>query len=298
MLVLARLGSPLLALALTALLWPALAAPAGERGTGTGAGAGFLGVSVQPLTPALGEALDLQDQSGVLVNQVIEDSPAEHAGIEVGDVLILLNGKQLTDPSTLMRLVAESDPGSRAEVVLIRKGKKRSVEVEVGARRMEKKPAASVRIGGGGSGYLGIHLHDPDPDLAPYFKVPEGGGALILSVDDESPAMKAGLRAGDVVVAVDGEETGTSEALMGAIREKRAGEEVKVRFVRRGEERVLPVRLAERPLPGWVERPWGAVQRFRDRSRSELDAEIRMQLKQLEAEMERLKEEIEQLKER
>ncbi len=296
--VLARSANPVFFLAVLSIFLPVLAGPAAAQPASPGDDAGFLGVSVQELTPSLREVLGLEEASGILINQVVEESPAEEAGIQVGDVLIRLNDKVLDSPKTLSQLVGAMRPGDRASVDLIRKGKKRSVDVTIGARPAREKSVALVRTGGAREAYLGVQLHDSGEELARYFHVPAGEGVLVLSVEEGSPAEEAGVRGGDVILSFAGAPTGNSSDLARAVREHRAGEEVPLRLMREGEEREIPVKLAERSAPAWMERPWGNFQQFGHESMRDLDAGFQKQMERLEREMENLKEEIQHLKKR
>jgi serine protease Do len=296
--VLARPVNPVLFLVVLSIFLPVLAGPAEGEPPPTGDESGFLGVSVQDLTPSLREVLGLEEETGVLINQVVEESPAEEAGIQVGDVLIRLNDKKLDAPQTLSQLVGDLRPGDRASVDLIRKGKKRSVDVTIGARPVREKSVALVRTGGAGEAYLGVQLHDSGEALASYFHVPAGGGVLVLSVEKGSPAEEAGVRGGDVILSFAGTPTGTSSELARAVREHRAGEEAALRLMRQGEEKEIRVKLAVRPPPARMETPWSNFKQFGHESMRDLDRGFKKQMDRLEREMENLKEEIEHLKKR
>ncbi|MFH1681317.1 MAG: PDZ domain-containing protein [Candidatus Eisenbacteria bacterium] len=257
---------------------------------------GFLGVTTQELTAPLREALDLDEEAGVLVNRVAPGSPAERSEIRVGDVLTRLNGKDLESPRALGEAVSAMKPGDRARVTLLRNGKKRTVRVEVGSRPERGSVAARVSIGGGA--YLGVKLHDPDAELAPYFSIREGEGVLVLEAEEESPASGAGIRSGDIILAIDGEPTGKSLDLVQAIAKHDPGDRVEVEILREGNEERIPVALGEKSLLPWAGKGLKPFVRF-DRERSgDFEMRIRRQLEKLEDELERLKREMERLGER
>jgi len=95
---------------------------------------GYLGVMLQDVSPSMAKALQLGDESGVLINEVVDDSPAALAGLEDGDVIVAFEGKPLSDYSDLTRAVGAYKPGANVTVTVMRDGKKKDVEVELGER--------------------------------------------------------------------------------------------------------------------------------------------------------------------
>ena len=100
---------------------------------------GYLGLMLQDLTPSMAKALQLDDRPGVMINDVVEGSPAQKAGLLAGDVILQLNGKAAADYSELTDSVRALAPGQKAGLLILRDGKQKTVEVEVGKReaRME-----------------------------------------------------------------------------------------------------------------------------------------------------------------
>lgn len=95
---------------------------------------GYLGVQIQSITRALARARDLDSRRGALVNRVEEDGPADDAGIERGDVIIEVKGKDIDDASDLTRVIRDMKPGDRAKVVVIRDGRRKTIDVKLGKR--------------------------------------------------------------------------------------------------------------------------------------------------------------------
>jgi Do/DeqQ family serine protease len=92
---------------------------------------GWLGVGIQPLTPELAKSFGVSAE-GVLVNQVMPKSPAENAGIKVGDLILALDGKPIKDPRELQRMIADTDIGKSIEVTILREKERRTVKVQIG----------------------------------------------------------------------------------------------------------------------------------------------------------------------
>lgn len=167
---------------------------------------GYLGVTVQPVTPALAQSFGLDKARGALVADVVAGSPAAKAGIKAGDVILAFNGQALTDAGDLPPLVGSADVGDKVSLAVLRDGKERTLTATVGALSDSDAaggPAAKSSDAGQG-GRLKLAVADLDPAQRQQLGVPEGG-VLVLAVG-EGPAARAGLARGDVILRVgDGE---------------------------------------------------------------------------------------------
>ena len=241
-------------------------------------GRGWLGVKMQSMNDALDKALDLEDGSGVLVVKVIDDSPAARAGIESGDVILKIGGEPTPEPDILADLVAAAEPGDKMEIEYVRDGKTRKTDVEIGEReiRMKRKiiihgdgddekilqwygddeeieldfegmdkDVFMLRHHGGKRAYLGVELGDLTEQLGNYFDVDDGEGALIRKVVKDTPADEAGLKAGDVIVAMDGENIADAADVTEFVWEHESGNEVEIGIVRKGRNKKVKAVLDE-----------------------------------------------------
>ena len=216
---------------------------------------GWLGVSIQDLTTALKEAMDYERDVGVLVNDVEEDSPAEEAGIQEGDVIIEYDGKAISNTGSLIRKVRATDPGDEVRIVVIRKGR----ETAVSATIDEKPRGYRYWFGHTGkgephivkveekTGWLGVHLQDLTEQLGEYFGVPDGEGALVTEVIENSPAEKAGLHAGDVIVSFDGDDIDDVDELIETVRNTEVGEDVEIELMRDRKKRTIRAEIGKAP---------------------------------------------------
>ena len=93
---------------------------------------GYLGVAVRPVTPESAESAGLKDQKGVVIDSVVEGSPAAKAGVQKGDVIVAVNDQAVAAPQELTRRIVGTAPGTRVEVSLVRKGKPLKLSVELG----------------------------------------------------------------------------------------------------------------------------------------------------------------------
>jgi serine protease Do len=188
---------------------------------------GWLGVSIQPIGPDLKQALRLGGQEGALISDVIKGSPAAEAGLRRGDVVIGLNGKQVSQPGTLSREIAMMRPGSRAELKLLREGQERTVTVKVGelpgdegaesglpgAAPSEPSDRDSRTVGS-----LGLALDDLSDVARRHLGYGHDvRGALVTGISQGSAAEEAGLRPGDVILQVDRSEVNSAEKAARAI---------------------------------------------------------------------------------
>src|SRR5688500_1077420 len=162
---------------------------------------GRLGVSIQEVSQSLAQSFGLDRPRGALVAEVEKDSPAEKAGIKSGDVLLAINGRAIERSSELPPLVAGVKPGTKARFEVWREGKSRTLEVAVG--QLKPDQVASVQSDEpAATGKLGLAVR------------PTEDGLLVENVS--GAAARAGIRAGDVVTAVNGKRVKSVEELKAA----------------------------------------------------------------------------------
>ncbi len=175
----------------------------------------WLGVSIQDMTPGLAAHFGLEDgASGVLVSQVLEDTPAEEYGLERGDVILTIGGMSFDGVSEFRNTVAAMEPGTSVEIELFRSGRQRTVEVVLGEQ--ENQLAAATPEGPDGESPDWI-LRDLDSSTAARMGAPGLGGVLVVEVDPGGRADAAGLSRGDILLEVDGvpvEETDDVDRLV------------------------------------------------------------------------------------
>lgn len=148
---------------------------------------GWLGVSIQPLTPELAKQFNLEKEyGGALVGDVIENSPAEKAGIIRGDVIIEYNGKKVDEPYNLRNTVANTPPGEIAELKVIRNGKIETIKVTIGELPTEAQKAPTIEYK---NVLRGVTVRDFTPDLYRQMNISEKiKGVIIAEISPDSPA--------------------------------------------------------------------------------------------------------------
>jgi serine protease Do len=222
----------------------------------------YLGVGVAEINAEQAKALKLKEAGGVEITTVERDSPAEKAGLKKGDVVIEYNGHRVEGTAQFIRLVKETPVGRKVEIVVNRDGNIQTLTATIGSRKgavfgpefnldrfrreMEElrefkmpdipRPYMSWR-----SSMLGVEAESIEGQLAEYFGVKEG--VLVRSVMKDSPAEKAGLKAGDVILKVDGETIATPRELSSAIRQARSKKTFPVVVMRDHKEMTLTVTM-------------------------------------------------------
>lgn len=198
---------------------------------------GWLGVSLQPLTPEIAESLGMEKADGVLVVDVAPDSPAARAGILRADVVTAAGGRPMEDGKTLARAIGAMAPGDEVVVTVVRKGEPREVRVELadwpdagnGKEAMSEAPGAAPASG---------------PRLGVYLERREGR-LVVAGVDPDGPAAEAELRRGDVLLSVDDDPVAESADVKRALRKAADGgrEHALLLIERHGRPRFVAVRI-------------------------------------------------------
>jgi len=169
---------------------------------------GWLGVQIQPLTPELAREFGVKDVRGVLVSDVVPDSPAAKAGIQRGDIITEFDSKRLEGPADLQRAVGLLAPGQSAKVRVWREQGDKTVEVRVTEAPDERE--ARERPGGRPRSLLGLEVRPITPDLAQRFSLKSTEGVVVARVEEGSAAAEAGIQRGDVVKQIKRQNVLTS----------------------------------------------------------------------------------------
>ena len=165
---------------------------------------GYLGISMNDVTPDNASFFNLPDATGAIVSQVTPDSPAGHAGLKNGDVLRELNGKKIVNGSALQVAVSQTSPGTTIDLGILRDGKPQTLKVNVGEFHKDAEVADNNGGGHDPHGRLGLAVDNLTPDIRSQLRIPEQvKGAAIQSVRPASPADDAGLAPGDVILEVN-----------------------------------------------------------------------------------------------
>jgi serine protease Do len=207
---------------------------------------GRIGVVIQPVTRELAESFGLPKPAGALVSSVEKGSPADKAGIEAGDVIIKFSGKDVNSSEDLPRLVGGTRPGTKAVIQLLRNKATREVTIVVGEMPDEAKSAQrSQRRGPGGKppaesvSKLGMTLSEPTAEQRKELKITGG----ILVEDVQGPAARAGMRRGDIILAVNNQDVKSLEQFGQLMAQFEKGKIVAMLVRRGGNSLYVPFRI-------------------------------------------------------
>jgi serine protease Do len=177
---------------------------------------GMIGVQVQNVTPDLAKSFGMAEPKGALVAQVNPGTPGATAGIQRGDIIIEFNGHSIHEMNELPRLVADTAPGSKASLKLLREGKEKTVNLTI-AELTDEQQAQAKEEGAAEKTPLGLEVQNLTPTLAQQFSLRDNKGVVVVRVDSGGPAADAGIRAGDLILEVNGEVAGTVKEYLEAV---------------------------------------------------------------------------------
>lgn len=272
-------------------------------------GGAFLGVATEDISKENMARYGMRDVRGVGVTEVVKDSPAEKAGLKKDDVILRFDGESVTSVRKLNRLVSEAAADQTVRLTISRGGAEQEVSATLSKRKFENVFGSinpkimggdinddvirvfpgenwppSIKGGDGpfifsfgGNRRIGVSTQSLTKQLADYFGVKDGG-LLITSVNENSPAAKAGLKAGDVITAVDGEKVTSPGDVSRAINKKQDGE-VSLTIVRDRNTRTVtltPEKSSEAPMvrPGTMGTRRISIPSIRVRSIPEMNIRI------------------------
>ncbi len=187
---------------------------------------GWLGVQIQPLTDELAESIDLSKAQGALIVSVVPDSPAQRAGLKVGDVITKFNGKTIAKPKDLSRVVATATPNEKYSLEIWRKGKQRKLNVVTDESPQNHQQASiTPKSADAERGKLGLALLPLNQQTRQEFNLDNSvqQGAVIADVASGSPAHQTGLIAGDIIVRVGDKDISSPEEVVEAVTQTNPG---------------------------------------------------------------------------
>jgi len=219
---------------------------------------GFLGVSIQPVTPELAQMFNLPNQSGALVGEVRSKTPAEKAGLEAGDVIVDFNGQKVNDSRHLRLMVSQTPPGTKVNLRLLRQDNKSEKISEISkTATLSELPAEGLAMRNNRNNNQdatpnqsevleGLGVSDIDNSARSQYKIPDDiRGALVTEVSPDSAAFEAGLRPGDVILEINRQAVRDADAAIEASK-KVKNNRVLLRVWSRGGTRFVVVEESQK----------------------------------------------------
>lgn len=227
---------------------------------------GYLGVYTQTIDKDLQEAFDLASDEGVVIKDVVPDSPADQVGIKPGDIILEFNGRKVRSADHFYRLVRANNADEKVDMTLMRDGDRKELNLTLGdAENFDDdnwilgstppvpKSRSQARTWYFDSrdteeyNYIGVSLENLNDQLGNFFGADDGNGALVREVVDDSPAQKAGLKAGDVIVAIDGKDIEELDDVQRRVRQADKGDQLDITVLRDKKEMTVAVEVEEAP---------------------------------------------------
>jgi|SRR5579884_723983 len=190
---------------------------------------GWLGVGIQPLTAELAGKFGVKEGEGVLVNEVFDGDPASKAGVQPGDVILKVDGITVDTPNSLARVIAGLVPGKKANLEILRDGKKKLLPIELVERKDEAVTAAIPKRP---ESFLGLNVQDLTPDIAERFKIKDDKGVIVTKVEPGSAAEAEGLKEGDLIKEVNREKVNSADEFKQLMEKTKKTEAVLLRISR------------------------------------------------------------------
>jgi serine protease Do len=193
---------------------------------------GYLGISMNDVTPENAHFFNLKDADGAIVAQVTPSSPASKAGLKAGDVIRELNGRKIENGSDLQVAVSEDTPGTQIKLGILRDGNPLTIDITVGQFDGKKNLVAANDASNGDSpkaGKLGLAVSNLDDQARQQLNIPDNvKGAVVQTVRPGSPAEDAGLQPGDVILEVNRKATASADQFVNQVRANAEGKDVLV----------------------------------------------------------------------
>ncbi len=212
---------------------------------------GWLGVSVEDLTPELAKKLKADAREGVVVSRVQKESPAEKAGLRENDIIVAVNKHDISDRWDLVRRIRSEDPGTSVTLSVIRESKKQNLNAVLGENPEPLPAVAPVPENiphpifmSSESQTGGLKLRTLNEQLGEYFGAPNSRGVLVEEVRKGSKAADAGFKAGDVIIRVGRNTVEDLEDFHNALRHYDQGDTAQVEVMRKGSQLSLSLQLA------------------------------------------------------
>jgi serine protease Do len=192
---------------------------------------------MQDITEDMAKSFNLKSNDGVIITEVMKDSPAEKAGLKESDVLIEFDGKKIKDVHQLPAVVAAITPGTEVAVKIIRDGKQKKINVKLGEMPGEEDLASKKTDI---IGELGLVVQDITDEIAKFMEIEDSSGVIVSGVESGSPSDDAGIRERDIIRQVNRKQINDVTEFREALKNA-SGEGSVLFLIERGERRLFVV---------------------------------------------------------
>jgi serine protease Do len=196
---------------------------------------GWLGVRIQSLNSAMAESFGLDKPTGALVIEVTDDGPAEKAGVQVSDIILEVNGDEIESSDELARVIASYKPGTRVEILLLRKNKTKTITVKLD-RFPDEEGEDKEGADSSAATKIGIHVQNITDEMARRLDLEDREGVIISEVERRSVAAKEGLRKGDIILEVNQQPVQSAREFRQIVKATEEGDTLLL-YMKRGERR-------------------------------------------------------------
>jgi serine protease Do len=206
---------------------------------------GWFGAMIQNLTEDLAASFEFDSTDGVLLGDVVPEGPAAEAGLQAGDIVVKFDGKTIDNANELRNRVAETEPGTKAKMRVFRDGEYREVTVEIGRRDEDQAmPVGSAQPAT--SEDLGLTVQSLTPEIAAQLNLDANDeGAVITRVDPSGLAYRAGVRSGDLIVAVNNRPIANVSDFRAALNDNPPSDGIRLQLKREGFSRFVYIKSTE-----------------------------------------------------
>jgi serine protease Do len=191
---------------------------------------GWLGVSIQPITPELSQSFGLEEEKGALVAEIIKESPAEKAGIKTGDIILEFNGRVIHEMNELPRLVAATPVGKKVSVKVLREGKTEEIPVTVERLKDGDDGGQPALV----QDSLGMSVRELNKEVAAKLGIKEQKGVVVTELKPGSAAEQAGISKGDIIREINGATISSIDDYEKAVSQHKKGGMMRL-LLRRGD---------------------------------------------------------------
>ena len=198
---------------------------------------GWLGVSIRDVNRDEAIAFGLKKPTGALVEQLVRGGPAEEYGLRPGDVIVKFNGVDIEESGDLPHVVGQTPPGEKVPVRIVREKRERTMDIVIGTletnaqvgQALPERPSQPQEVE---TGRLGVAVENLPDDIRETLE--SKGGVVVARVESDSPAAKAGIRRGDVIVLIDWKDVSDVNSYRDIVNNLPSGQLLTLRLFRQG----------------------------------------------------------------